>query len=483
MNVTSECERSSLRVRHMCFFSAHVVLPDQDVLVLHPKRVYRLHQEDRTLCVPPWGDFFRFGACYLLDRVVVFGHYGTHDDQFHVWHSFDEGLSWKRVVAEGIYCTEGRFIHFTHCVDPVNKVIHIMGGINDDGEWLSHHVTSSTGGMTWWQTIHRREYTPRAYASSVCFADGSIAIMAGERTTRMNDVWVSHTVPSGRDGRSLVPTWTCVCPQAPWTPRVMAHAVVIPHEHVLLIGGMDGDGLLNDVWISEDRCRTWALLCPNAPWIPRVLFASSINNDKRLIITGGMRIDGDKCCVRFMDERWFVSWDASTWMRHPTTELHWEAACASSRVENILSLIQQGHSIFDVDSNGKRPSDVATSIRVRSVLLQMESFPYSDAQLFMCRVCEHEEPLVSALVTQAFMIPRALATTRLILRTFGEKIRPMRLVRIACKRGLTDIAIRTTARMVRMRWAPDDAETFQTDCAPIVLAGYAELCTTCPFSC
>ena len=441
----------------MCLFSAHITLPDQRVLVLHPNRVYWLSEEDRILCVPPWRSSFRFGAYFMLDRVVVFGH--EHDDQFYVWHSFDRGLSWKRVAPEGMI---GKMIHFTHCFDPINQVIHIMCGTN--------HVTSSTAGMTWWPATHRPEFTPRAYASSVCFSDGSIALMAGERTTRMNDVWVS------RDA-----TWTCVCPQAPWAPRVMAHAVLLPRDHVLLIGGMDGDGLLNDVWISHDRCRTWTLLCPHAPWIPRVLFASSIDRDKRLIITGGVRIDGDQCCVRFMDERWFLSFDASTWARHPTTDLHWEAACASSRPDDILALIQQGQSIFDVDSNGQRPSDVAASPHVRRVLLQMESFPYSDAHLFMRRICEHDKPLINAILTQAFMIPRALPTMRMILKTFGTHICPTRLVRIAWQRGLTDIAIRTTATMVRMRWTADDTETFQTDCPPILLAGFAEYVIS-PFS-
>jgi hypothetical protein len=167
----------------------------------------------------------------------------------------------------------------------------------------------------------------------------------------------ARTVPAGRDGQSLVPTWTCVCPQAPWTPRFMAHAVVVPHEHVLLIGGMDGDGLLNDTWISHPCPR-----CSRRPSTETSACSSRVVCGS----TGTSAASGS-----------WTSGGSCPWMGAPPH--HRAALGRRPACLRAWKTCWTGHSVFDVDSYGRRPSDVAASARVRDVLLQMESFPYSDA--------------------------------------------------------------------------------------------------------
>jgi hypothetical protein len=401
---------------------------------------------------PPWGAEFRGGACFVCDRAVVFGNEGLRDDEFRVWQSTDLLRSWQSVYVEGI-AWDGQFINFAHCADSARGSIFVMGGADADGERLSHVWRSDTAGGTWWPVQSRGAWSARSSASAVCLADGTVLLMGGEGERQLHaDVWEART---REEGSLFHQRWTKVCDSAPWGPRFLAGCVAnSAGDAVFLIGGVDRHRVLNDVWISRDRCRTWALACACAPWSPRVAFGASIGPKQRIVLTGGCLVDGVRCAFRRLDDEWAAAADGGLWMRLPTTELHWAAAAPGADARGALRALQSGHSVLATDASGKTAAQVAATGAAREVLETCAAFPFHHAESFVekLRACVQQRPdIARAAAAQAAAIPTATAAAMLAARRVPEAADPRELLRVALKRGSSDTAARLCARMVRTR--------------------------------
>lgn len=108
--------------------------------------------------------------------------------------------------------------------------------------------------------------------------DGSLVIMGGEDDLGyMNDVWISNDNGA---------TWTQQTAAAGWTARYVHSSVVMPNGSILLMGGDDGS-LKNDVWMSNDKGVTWTQQTAAAGWTARSGHSSVILTDNSIVILGG----------------------------------------------------------------------------------------------------------------------------------------------------------------------------------------------------
>jgi PGF-pre-PGF domain-containing protein len=117
-----------------------------------------------------------------------------------------------------------------------------MGGY--DGTTYFNDVWRSTDGGAHWTNTTPQDpgdlWTARYAHTSVAMPDGSIVLMGGmDSRGRLNDTWRST------DGGT---TWTRQTEHAGWTARSGHTSVALPDGSIVLIGGMDSRGLLNDTW-------------------------------------------------------------------------------------------------------------------------------------------------------------------------------------------------------------------------------------------
>ena len=125
---------------------------------------------------------------------------------------------------------------------------------------------ASTGGPTGWAWFFGDEtydepwtnqtatpgadagWSARQMHTSVAMPDGSIVLMGGEdESGRLNDTWRST------DGGA---TWTEVNASAGWTARQMHTSVALPNGSIVLMGGYNGTTYFNDTWRSTDGGAT-----------------------------------------------------------------------------------------------------------------------------------------------------------------------------------------------------------------------------------
>jgi len=115
--------------------------------------------------------------------------------------------------------------------------------------------------------------------SSVAMSDGSIILMGGrDKSGRLNDVWQS--TDNGV-------TWTQQTASAEWSGREGHASVAMPDGSIILMGGRDKSGRLNDVWQSTDNGVTWTQQTASAEWSGRERHASVAMPDGSIILMGG----------------------------------------------------------------------------------------------------------------------------------------------------------------------------------------------------
>ncbi|KAF5082580.1 Galactose oxidase, central domain [anaerobic digester metagenome] len=184
--------------------------------------------------------------------------------------------------------------------------IVLMGGEDESGR-LNDTWRSTDGGATWTEVNASAGWTARQMHTSVALPNGSIVLMGGYNgTTYFNDTWRST------DGGA---TWTNITPQDPgdlWTARWGHTSVALPDGSIVLMGGWDSRGWLNDTWQSTDGGATWtnqtATPGADAGWSARLGHSSVALPDGSIVVMGGMDDS-----VGFRNDVWRSTDGGATW--------------------------------------------------------------------------------------------------------------------------------------------------------------------------
>ncbi len=203
-----------------------------------------------------------------------------------VWSSHD-GKDW-RVVQE-----TAAWVHSDLSMTLVFKdKMWMMGGWANgrlENHSASSGVWSSSDGVAWDEVTPQAEWTPRIAAGAVVFQDkmwilgGTENYYFGDEHSVQNDVWCSE------DGQN----WELVTKHAGWSARAY-HQAVVKDGKIWVLGGGDylpNHHALNDVWCSEDG-ENWAQVTETAPWAPRLWFSAVVYRD-RIWVLGGWSKEHD----------------------------------------------------------------------------------------------------------------------------------------------------------------------------------------------
>lgn len=155
----------------------------------------------------------------------------------------------------------------------------------------------------WRKASGLQSIEPIAGHAAISLSDGSVVMMGGriggESGILSSEVW--RSTDQGM-------TWVQQTEEAPWGPREGHHAVRLPGDKILLIGGREpgnSTAELKDAWISEDRGVTWTRIVEQAPWPALIGGAVAATSDGvvYLITPPG----------EFGNEVW-TSFDGSDWL-------------------------------------------------------------------------------------------------------------------------------------------------------------------------
>jgi len=149
-----------------------------------------------------------------------------------VWHSPD-GVNWTSATGNAPWIARRAF-----AAAAFSGKLWVLGGESvSDGR--KNDVWWSDDGVLWQEATACAPWTPRNNLNCVVF-DGKLWVMGGFDGTHRNDVWWSA------DGAS----WTRAMSEHEWSPRY-GHASAVLNSRIWVLGGIDSeDTRLNDVWAS-----------------------------------------------------------------------------------------------------------------------------------------------------------------------------------------------------------------------------------------
>ena len=140
-------------------------------------------------------------------------------------------------------------------------------------------LDASTSTPTWVQQTAAPGWVSRSYHSSVAMPDGTIVLMGGLQGSNLkNDVW--RSMDKGV-------TWTQMTGAAGWSTRWFHHSSVAMSDGTIVLMGGSGFGstFVNDVWRSTDNGATWTQL-PDAGWSARGGHTSVSLSDGSIVLMG-----------------------------------------------------------------------------------------------------------------------------------------------------------------------------------------------------
>jgi hypothetical protein len=225
------------------------------------------------------------GEFVYQDHLWLLG--GWHDPKLpnprDVWKS-PGGKVWTRVVAEAPWAYSDLSVVLVH-----RDRMWLMGGRKLPGKENSNEVWSSADGAGW--TLEGRAgWSPRVSAAFAVFRD-RMWVLGGTKDFYdhsadkvLNDVW------SSADGRE----WRQETPDAGWTKRAHAQALVFDNKLWFLGGGLwdPQNEARNDVWCSEDGVR-WTRVTESAPWKPRLWFSAVVYRGRMWVLGGWSKENGN----------------------------------------------------------------------------------------------------------------------------------------------------------------------------------------------
>ena len=200
-------------------------------------------------------------------KLWVLGGYDGTNRLNDVWSS-EDGVTWEEETAAA-----GWSARSSHSSVVFDGKLWVLGGTAGGDE-----VWSSADGASWTQvTISGTSWSARYNHSSVVHA-GKLWVLGGEDSTHLDDVW------SSTDGAS----WTAVTAAAAWSARSL-HSGVVYDGKLWVIGGFrydSGSIFLDDVWSSTDGA-SWTEETPSATnWSGRFAHSSAVF-DGYLWVLGG----------------------------------------------------------------------------------------------------------------------------------------------------------------------------------------------------
>ncbi|GAB6283871.1 MAG: hypothetical protein STSR0009_00700 [Methanoregula sp.] len=154
----------------------------------------------------------------------------------------------------------------------------------------------------WTQVNASPGWTARRDHSSVALPDGSIILMGGiDGSIMKNDVW--RSTDNGA-------TWILVNASSGWTPRREHSSVAMPDGSIILTGGADSGGITNDTWRSTDNGATWTRMTANAKWSKRSDHSSVAMPDGSIVLAGGWLGYGS-----YVNDTWRSINNGTSWMQ------------------------------------------------------------------------------------------------------------------------------------------------------------------------
>ena len=109
------------------------------------------------------------------------------------------------------------------------------------------------------------------------------------------------------------PAWTQMTAHAGWTARDGQSSVAMPDGSIVLMGGYDESGDLNDVWRSFDKGATWTQMTAHAQWVARRAHISVAMPDGSIVLMGG--INNTSLLSNYTDDVWRSTDYGATWTR------------------------------------------------------------------------------------------------------------------------------------------------------------------------
>jgi PKD repeat protein len=121
-------------------------------------------------------------------------------------------------------------------------------------------------------------------------------------------------------------TWTQMTAAAGWSARLGHAAVTLPDGSVVLTGGANSGGFLNDAWRSTDQGATWTQMTAAGGWTTRYHHASCVLADGSVVIAGGGNMPD-----QYLNDVWRSTDQGATWTQM-TAAAGWTARSAHCAV-------------------------------------------------------------------------------------------------------------------------------------------------------
>lgn len=239
-----------------------------------------------------WRGRDSMGEVVFRDRLWIFGGWfaaqepGPRD----VWSSAD-GREWTCVQPEAPW------IHGDLPVSLVHRDrMWVMGGRKLPGTECSQRVWSSVDGVDWTLENDRAGWCPRVSAAYAVFKDRMWVLGGTESFYDHSPAMVKNDVWSSADGRD----WRLETPQAGWSARAHAQAVVFNDRLWVMGGGLwhPEHVATHDIWSSADGV-TWECVTAAAPWAPRLWFSAVVYRGCLWVLGGWSKEHGNFADVWF----------------------------------------------------------------------------------------------------------------------------------------------------------------------------------------
>lgn len=245
---------------------------------------------------PGWGNFHSVTFANLDNKFYMIGgtkgSFGAFDFTTNV---SEDGITWTRTRAVDDNGDSVSRVEHPAFITFKDKLWILGGhrpGVGFAFDDVTNKVWSSSDGVAWDADVPANDadrWSKRERIEAVVF-NGMLWVVGGNPypsfgntnapSAAYNDIW------NTTDGIN----WTQVTPAATFIPRTHP-SVFVYDEKIWVVGGIDnGDNYLSDVWNSTDGV-TWTEVTVNTPFPGRTAAEVVINKDQ-IIMVGGENADG-----------------------------------------------------------------------------------------------------------------------------------------------------------------------------------------------
>ena len=117
--------------------------------------------------------------------------------------------------------------------------------------------------------------------------------------------------------------------------RSSFQSVLLPNNDVLIMGGQDNSGFLNDIWRSSDGGNSWQEITSSAPWSGRAGFQAVVLKNNDILVMSGYGNSGR------LDDIWSSSDEGKSWRQIPVSD-YWAKSDFQALVLNNGDLLVLG---------------------------------------------------------------------------------------------------------------------------------------------